>query len=81
MNTRNATPTEIAISENQAKFIVLAQARTSRAIASIQLISKLGRLKPNPEHVDKIVARLHEEVDALATALKPQSKSAPKFTL
>jgi hypothetical protein len=65
------------ISEKQQKFIALAQARVSRAIASIQTISKLSRFKPSPEHVDKIVARLREEVDALGVALE----SAPKFTL
>lgn len=70
-----------AISEKQQKFIVLAQARMSRAIASIQLIAKLAHYRPNPEHVDKIVARLHEEADALAVALKPKTKSVPKFVL
>jgi len=71
-----------AISEKQQKFIQLAQARTSRAISSIQLIGKLAHHKPFPEHVEKIVARLREEVEALETALKPQqAKAAPKFTL
>lgn len=69
------------ISEKQRKFIALAQARVSRAIAAIQVIGKLAHFKPSPEHVDKIVTRLKEEADALGTALKPQTKAAPKFTL
>jgi len=82
MKPGNASPTEIAISEKQQKFIQLAQARTSRAIASIQLIGKLAHHKPLSEHVEKIVARLREEIDALEMALKPQqAKATPKFTL
>jgi len=85
MKTQTVPATVIngqAISEKQQKFIILAQARTSRAISSIQLIGKLAHHKPLPEHVEKIVARLREEVEALETALKPQqAKGAPKFTL
>jgi len=85
MRTQTITATVIngqAISEKQQKFIQLAQARTSRAISSIQLIGKLAHHKPLPEHVEKIVARLREEVEALETVLKPQqAKTAPKFTL
>ncbi len=77
------------IPENETKnekFARIARARVSKTIKSIRSLKKLSgsNYERTAEQVAKIVTTLKSEIDALATALAPGSRSAKdevNFTL
>lgn len=67
------------------KFVELAEARVSRALASIRVIGNLSKRSTyeySEEDVRKIVKALLAEVEAMQARFRaPESKARPEFKL
>lgn len=67
------------------KFVELAEARVSRALASIRVIGNLSKRSTyeySDEDVRKIVKALLAEVEAMQARFRaPESKARPEFKL
>jgi hypothetical protein len=72
------------ISEKRAKFIELAERRTSNAIKAIEIIGHLGN-RANYEFseldVRKIAAALERAVETVKAKMNAPGKRSPTFTL
>jgi hypothetical protein len=84
-SARKVTPLKRAERDKRAKFVLLAQRRTTNAIRAIRVIGKLGNRSAyeyDEDDVKKIASALSKEIEALrARMLSRGSKEAVDFKL
>jgi hypothetical protein len=78
------TNRETTVSEKRARFIRIAEARTSRAMKAIRLIRNLSNTyiyEYRAEEIDAIVASLENEIASLKHSLQSKINKNNVFTL